>query len=168
MVEINNLEIPAGYVARMGEARSMHRVLVGKPEGKKNWGDLDVDGRIILKWIFGKWKGFEAGLNWLRIGTDGGRLLTEINFRVWLGKGRIKIKKYSGDFPLYYDCVHCENCRNNMSILLAYNVAEENFALGELLARNLNFVVQVRRKVISSKGTNNVIVTLRTADNASK
>jgi hypothetical protein len=37
--------------------------------------DLDVDGRIILKWIFKKFYG-EAwiGLIWLRIGTNGGRL----------------------------------------------------------------------------------------------
>ena len=30
----------------------VHRVLVGKPEGKKHWGDPDADGRIILRWIF--------------------------------------------------------------------------------------------------------------------
>ena len=28
----------AGHVARMGEGRSMHRVLVGKPEGKRPLG----------------------------------------------------------------------------------------------------------------------------------
>jgi hypothetical protein len=32
----------------MGEERGVHRVLVGKPEGKNHWGDPDVDGRIIL------------------------------------------------------------------------------------------------------------------------
>ena len=69
---------------------------------------------------------------------------------------------------MHYDCVDCANCRKNMSILLVYNVAEENFALGELLARNLNFFVRVTRKVISSKGPNNGIVTLRRADKASK
>jgi len=37
-------------------------------------GDLDVDGRIILRWIFGKWEGVETGWSWLRIGTDGGNL----------------------------------------------------------------------------------------------
>jgi hypothetical protein len=26
--------------------------LVGKPEGKNHWGDQDVDGSIILRWIF--------------------------------------------------------------------------------------------------------------------
>jgi hypothetical protein len=38
----------------MGEDRGVHRVLVGKPEGKRSLGDQDVDGRIILKWIFRK------------------------------------------------------------------------------------------------------------------
>jgi hypothetical protein len=40
-----------------------------------HWGDQDVDGRIILRWIFRK---FEAvvgtGWSWLRIGTGGGHL----------------------------------------------------------------------------------------------
>ena len=31
--------------------------MVGKPEGKNHWGDQDVDGRIILRWIFRKWEG---------------------------------------------------------------------------------------------------------------
>ena len=38
----------AGHVARMGEGRGVHSVLVGKPVGKNQWGDPDVDGRIIL------------------------------------------------------------------------------------------------------------------------
>jgi len=63
-----------GHVARMGEGKGVHRVLVGKPEGKRQSGDLDVDGRIILRWIFGTWEGVETGWSWLRIGTDGGHL----------------------------------------------------------------------------------------------
>ena len=47
----------AGHVARMAEGRGVHRVLVGKPEGKRTLGDPDVDGRIILRWIFRKWEG---------------------------------------------------------------------------------------------------------------
>ena len=61
-------------MARMGEGRGVHRVLVGKPEGKRPWEDLDVDGRIILRWIFGKWESMETGWSWLRIGTGGGQL----------------------------------------------------------------------------------------------
>jgi len=30
-------------------------------EEKNHWGDLDVDGRIILRWLFGKWEGVETG-----------------------------------------------------------------------------------------------------------
>ena len=47
----------------------------GKTEGKSHWGDQDLDGRIILRWIFRKWEGV-VGTGWslLRIGTGGGRL----------------------------------------------------------------------------------------------
>jgi len=37
--------------------------------------DPDVDGRIILRWIFRKWDvGLWTRSNWLRIGEVGGRL----------------------------------------------------------------------------------------------
>jgi len=45
----------AGHVACMGARRGVYRVLVGKPKGKKPLGIPDVDGRIILRWIFRKW-----------------------------------------------------------------------------------------------------------------
>ena len=53
----------------------MHKVLVGKPDGKRPLGDQDIDGRIILRWIFRKWEGV-VGSGWslLRIATGGGRL----------------------------------------------------------------------------------------------
>ena len=65
----------AGHVARMGEERRVYKFLVGRPEGKRPWGDLGVDGWIILGWIsrrldVGKW----TGLGWPRIETGGGRL----------------------------------------------------------------------------------------------
>jgi len=44
----------AGHVVRMGEERGMYRVLLGKPEGD-HWGDLGVDGLIILRWISRRW-----------------------------------------------------------------------------------------------------------------
>jgi hypothetical protein len=37
-----------GHVESMGVGRGMYRVLVGKPEGKRPWGDPGVDGKIIL------------------------------------------------------------------------------------------------------------------------
>ena len=56
----------------MGEGRGVHRVLVGKPEGKR---PLGRPRRIILRWIFKKWEGVVGtGWSWLRIGTGGGRL----------------------------------------------------------------------------------------------
>ena len=65
----------AGHVARMGEGRGVYRVLVGKLKERDHWGDPDVDGRIILRWIFGKWEGVaRTGWSWLRIGTGGGHL----------------------------------------------------------------------------------------------
>jgi len=47
----------------------------GDLEERDHLADLDVDGRIILKWIFKEWGG-EAwtGLIWLMIGTGGGLL----------------------------------------------------------------------------------------------
>jgi len=48
----------AGHVARVGEGRVVHRVIVRKLEGKNYWGDLNLDGRIILRWILGSGRGW--------------------------------------------------------------------------------------------------------------
>ena len=59
----------------MVEERGTYRVLVGKPEGKNHWGDLGVDGWIILGWFSWRWDvGIWTGLGWPRIETVGGRL----------------------------------------------------------------------------------------------
>ena len=64
-----------GHLARTGEDRGLYRVLVGKPEGRNHWGDLGVDGWIILGWISRRWDvGIWTGLGWPRIGTGGGLL----------------------------------------------------------------------------------------------
>ena len=58
----------AGHVARMREDRSVHRVLVGKPEERGHCGHQGVDGRIILSGIFRRLEGFVGtGWCWLRI-----------------------------------------------------------------------------------------------------
>ena len=65
----------AGNVARMGEDRGVHRVLVGKPERKRPLGRPRRRWRIILRWIFRKLEGdVGTGWSWLRIGTGGGHL----------------------------------------------------------------------------------------------
>jgi len=64
-----------GHVAHMGEERWVYRVLVGKPEGKSQWGDLGVDRWIILGRIYRRWDvGIWTGWGWSRIKTGGGRL----------------------------------------------------------------------------------------------
>jgi len=40
-----------GYKACMGEIRNAHRILVGKPQWKRKFERLRVDGKISLKWI---------------------------------------------------------------------------------------------------------------------
>jgi hypothetical protein len=49
----------------MGERRSAHKVLVGKPEGKRSF------GRTRRRWQGSKWREW-TGLIWLRIQTSGG------------------------------------------------------------------------------------------------
>jgi hypothetical protein len=54
----------------MGEERKVYKVLVGKPEGKK-----DVGGKMGSEWILGRlaW-GMWIGFDWLRTVTGGGLL----------------------------------------------------------------------------------------------
>jgi len=57
-----------------GEERGVYRFLVGEPEGRNHWGDLGVDGWIILGWISRRWDvGIWTGFGWPRIETGGGR-----------------------------------------------------------------------------------------------
>jgi len=64
-----------GACSAYRKRRGVNRILVGKPERNNHWGDPDVDGRIILRWIFRKWEGV-VGTGWscLRIGRGGGHL----------------------------------------------------------------------------------------------
>jgi hypothetical protein len=65
----------ARHVACTWKRRSAYRTLGGNLRGIDYVEYLGVEGRIILRWIFGKWNG-EAwtGLIWLRIGTVVGPL----------------------------------------------------------------------------------------------
>ena len=63
-----------GHVARMGEERGVHRVLVGKPEGKRPLGRLRPRWENNIKMDLEEVGGVETGWSWLRIGTDGGHL----------------------------------------------------------------------------------------------
>jgi hypothetical protein len=41
----------------------------GNLRERDQWGNPDVDGRIVLRWIFRKWEGFVGTVwSWLRIG----------------------------------------------------------------------------------------------------
>ena len=65
----------AGHVARMGEDRGVQRMLVGSLRERGHWGDQNVDGTIILRWVFRKLEGVVGtGWSWLRIGIGGGHL----------------------------------------------------------------------------------------------
>ena len=65
----------AGHVARMEEGRGVHKVLMGKPDGKRplgrprpRWEDnikMDLQEMGYVAW---------TGLIWLEIGTGGGHL----------------------------------------------------------------------------------------------
>ena len=65
----------AGHVACMGEERGCIGPWWGNRKERDHWGNLDVDGWIILEWIFRRWDvGMWTGLGWPRIETVGGRL----------------------------------------------------------------------------------------------
>jgi hypothetical protein len=62
-------------VARMGEERGVHRMLVGKPEGKKLLGRPRRRWEDNISWIFRKLEGVVGtGCSWLMIETGGGHM----------------------------------------------------------------------------------------------
>jgi len=62
----------AGHVSRMGEERGCIGSWWGSRRERDHWGDLGVDGWIILGWIFRRWDvGIWTGLGWPRIQSVG-------------------------------------------------------------------------------------------------
>jgi hypothetical protein len=65
----------AGNVARMDVEKGCIGSWWRNQRERDHWGDLNVDGWIILGWISRRWDvGMWTGLGWPRIGTGGGRL----------------------------------------------------------------------------------------------
>jgi len=65
----------AGHVARRGEERECTGSWWGNRREGNHWGDLGIDGWIILGWISRRWDvSTWTGLGWPRIGRGGGRL----------------------------------------------------------------------------------------------
>ena len=62
-------------MARKVEERVVHKILVGKPEGKRPLGRPRRRWEDNIKMDLQEWAGVVGtGWSWLRIGTDGGRL----------------------------------------------------------------------------------------------
>jgi len=65
----------AGHVARMGEGRGVHRILVGKPEGRRPVGSPRCRWEDNIKRDLQEVGGVSGnGWSWLRIGTGGEHL----------------------------------------------------------------------------------------------
>jgi hypothetical protein len=55
-----------GYVGSIEETRNTYTFFPGKPEGKRPWGQLDADGRMLWRCIMRVYIGFI----WLEIGVN--------------------------------------------------------------------------------------------------
>jgi hypothetical protein len=66
----------AGHVARMGKTEVHTGFWLGDLKEGDHLGDLGVDGRIPLKWIFKKWDG---GMDWIELDQDSNRWRAVVN-----------------------------------------------------------------------------------------
>jgi len=73
----------AGHVVRVGERRSVYRFWWGNLSRREHLEHPDVEGRIILRWIFREWGG---GMDWTDLVRDRDRWREPgsavMNFRV--------------------------------------------------------------------------------------
>jgi hypothetical protein len=61
-----------GHAARMGMGEVFTEFWLGGPKGKDHLEDLDVGGKITLRWTLGRWGSMgRTGFDWLRIGSRG-------------------------------------------------------------------------------------------------
>jgi hypothetical protein len=57
------------------EGRDLQEFWWGDLRERYHWGDPDVGGRMILRWLCRKWEGVVGtGWSWFRIMTGGGHL----------------------------------------------------------------------------------------------
>jgi hypothetical protein len=70
----------AGNVAHMGRGKAYTGFWWRNLKEREHWGDVDADGRIILRWILRKWDvGVRTESSWLKIVTDCGPLLPSVS-----------------------------------------------------------------------------------------
>jgi hypothetical protein len=73
----------AGYVARMGEWRNVHRVLMRNQKEREHFEDQGVDGKVGSEWILRR---LARGIEWIELAQDRGRwralVDTVMNLRV--------------------------------------------------------------------------------------
>jgi hypothetical protein len=66
----------AGHVARIGEKRDAYRILVERPEGRRQLGRPRRRWEDNIKWVFKKWDG---DMNWIELAQDSDRWRALVN-----------------------------------------------------------------------------------------
>jgi hypothetical protein len=69
------VEMDRAY-SKNGQKMHLHRILVGKPEGRRPYEDKDIGGWIILKWISEMGWG---GMDWIDLAQDRYQWMAPVN-----------------------------------------------------------------------------------------